>query len=296
MLVKLGIFVGLPTVIAAIYFLLVASDMYVSHAVVMVQDVSEFDDKLANEESGKAAKGSAKEAEAIKEYILSRDMLEKLEDELALTQHYRQEEADGWSRLAASATMEESHAYFRKQVEVSFGRDPSILKLSVRAYSPEFAQLVGGAVLRLAEKKVNELSARGRADLIELATRESAGAKARLQAAHDLVKSMHEAHDREASAGDEPEKMTRRQELESALFEKSVADMRYRAATELLAKAELDAQRQRRYFVTVAAPSSPDEATEPSRILGILTVFLGAFSAFGIISLLLAAVREHARL
>ena len=57
MLVKLGIFVGLPTVIAAIYFLLVASDMYVSHAVVMVQDVSEFDDELANEESGKAAKG-----------------------------------------------------------------------------------------------------------------------------------------------------------------------------------------------------------------------------------------------
>ena len=124
MLVKLGIFVGLPTVIAAIYFLLVASDMYVSHAVVMVQDVSEFDDELANEESGKAAKGSAKEAEAIKEYILSRDMLELLEDELALTQHYRQEEADGWSRLAVSATMEESHAYFRKQVEVSFGRDP----------------------------------------------------------------------------------------------------------------------------------------------------------------------------
>ena len=107
---------------------------------------------------------------------------------------------------------------------------------------------------------------------------------------------MHEAHDREVSAGDEQQKMTRRQELESALFEKSVADMRYRAATELLAKAELDAQRQRRYFVTVAAPSSPDEATEPSRILGILTVFLGAFSAFGIISLLLAAVREHARL
>ena len=60
--------------------------------------------------------------------------------------------------------------------------------------------------------------------------------------------------------------------------------------------AKMEAVRQSRYLVTIAPPSVPDQATHPQRLLGALTGFLMALSIFGIVSLLVAAIREHARI
>jgi capsule polysaccharide export protein KpsE/RkpR len=48
-------------------------------------------------------------------------------------------------------------------------------------------------------------------------------------------------------------------------------------------------------FVVAARPSRPNEAEYPRRARGMLTVFLSSLALFGIGSLLIAAIREHAQ-
>ncbi|MFW6067628.1 MAG: hypothetical protein ACOC97_04760 [Myxococcota bacterium] len=84
--------------------------------------------------------------------------------------------------------------------------------------------------------------------------------------------------------------------LEPALVEKEIAEQAYQSALKSLEMARLEADRQHRYLVTIAAPSQPDSPTHPDVFLAVLTVLVGTFALFGIGSLLLASVREHANL
>jgi capsular polysaccharide transport system permease protein len=84
--------------------------------------------------------------------------------------------------------------------------------------------------------------------------------------------------------------------FEKAAVEKEFATRAYQSALTTLELARTDAARQHRYLATIAEPSLADEARFPRRYLGTLTVFLACFLAFSIGSLLVATVKEHARL
>jgi capsular polysaccharide transport system permease protein len=85
-------------------------------------------------------------------------------------------------------------------------------------------------------------------------------------------------------------------EFEGAMVEKEFAQHTYQVALNALEQARIDAARQQRYLAIVAAPSMADEATYPKRVFSILTVFACSLLIFGIGSLLVATVKEHARL
>jgi capsular polysaccharide transport system permease protein len=54
-----------------------------------------------------------------------------------------------------------------------------------------------------------------------------------------------------------------------------------------------EAQRQQLYLETIAKPSLPDGPLYPRRFRGILTTFVLGLVAWGILSMLVAGVREH---
>ena len=85
-------------------------------------------------------------------------------------------------------------------------------------------------------------------------------------------------------------------DFEMAMLEKELAQQEYQSALVSLETARLDAMRQSRYLIEISAPSLPDEATYPKRIYKVATVFLVSLAAFGILSLMFAAVKEHARI
>ena len=84
-------------------------------------------------------------------------------------------------------------------------------------------------------------------------------------------------------------------EFEGAATEKEFAQKSYESALVTLEVARSDAARQHRYLATIAEPSLADESTVPKAWRGILTVFLACFLALGVGSLVVAAVKEHAR-
>ena len=60
-----------------------------------------------------------------------------------------------------------------------------------------------------------------------------------------------------------------------------------------LETARLDAQRKQLYLERLVQPSLPDESMEPRRVRSVFTVFLLGLVAWGVLSLILAGVREH---
>ena len=83
--------------------------------------------------------------------------------------------------------------------------------------------------------------------------------------------------------------------FEAAAAEKEFAEKAYASAWAAVELARSDASRQHRYLVEIAEPSKPDESTYPRRAMAVLTVFLVSLVCMGIGTLLVAAVREHAR-
>ncbi|MBN2524940.1 MAG: hypothetical protein JXR76_01015 [Deltaproteobacteria bacterium] len=85
-------------------------------------------------------------------------------------------------------------------------------------------------------------------------------------------------------------------EFEMAALDKKLAEREYQSALVSLEAARLDAMKQSRYLVEISSPNLPDEATYPIRWLKVLTVFLVSIAIFGVLSLTVSAIKEHARI
>lgn len=79
-----------------------------------------------------------------------------------------------------------------------------------------------------------------------------------------------------------------RLQTESLLAERQLA-----AAMASLNEAKNDARRKQVYVERIVQPNVPDEAREPRRVRGVLATLVLGLIAWGILSLLLAGVREH---
>lgn len=76
-------------------------------------------------------------------------------------------------------------------------------------------------------------------------------------------------------------------------LESQFADKLLTAAMASLENASTEARRQQVYIERVAQPNAPDDATRPRRLRGIVAVLSMALVAWGVVTLLLAALREH---
>ncbi len=82
--------------------------------------------------------------------------------------------------------------------------------------------------------------------------------------------------------------------MKKLMTEQEFAQKQYISALASLEAARIRAGSKSRYLVAFAAPTLPQEALYPHRIRSILLVFGASILIFGIASLVVAAVREHA--
>jgi BexC/CtrB/KpsE family polysaccharide export inner-membrane protein len=76
-------------------------------------------------------------------------------------------------------------------------------------------------------------------------------------------------------------------------LEREFAEKRLTAALTSLQEARNEARRQQAYVERIVQPSLPDEAQQPRRLRGILATFVLGLVAFGVLTMLLAGIREH---
>lgn len=76
-------------------------------------------------------------------------------------------------------------------------------------------------------------------------------------------------------------------------LESQFADRQLAAAMSSLTDAKSDARRKQVYVERIVQPNQPDEALEPRRLRGIVATLALGLLAWGVLSLLLAGVKEH---
>ncbi|WP_426265190.1 hypothetical protein [Sphingomonas sp. PWP1-2] len=182
----LMITVIIPTILAVVYFGLLASDVYISESRFVVRSP----DKSSSTGLGVLLKSTGfsnggDEVYAAESFILSRDALVALNKHDAYRKAYSDPSISFVDRLdgfGSSGSFEKLYRYYKSKISVEHESAASITTLTVRAYTPEEAYRVNSQLLGMAEVTVNHLNERGRQDLIHFATVEVDEAKNKARA------------------------------------------------------------------------------------------------------------------
>jgi capsular polysaccharide transport system permease protein len=151
----------IASVLAAIYWLAIASDRYVSDAHVVIQrtDLSggqgmDFSNLLAG-----AGNGSRADQLLLREHLLSVDMLKKLDAALDLRTHYSDPRRDLLSRMwFRDASMEWFHRHYLSRVRIELDDYTGLLVIRAQAYDPKTAHAISAMLVREGERFMNEMA------------------------------------------------------------------------------------------------------------------------------------------
>ena len=346
----------LPTAAAAIYFGVLASDVYVSES----QFVVRSPDKPQSSGFGFLLKNvgfssAGEEVFAAQNYIQSRDALAAVNRNDRFLNAYTRPGVSMFDRfdpLGINSSFEDLFEYFSGRVVVDYDTNTSITTLKVRAFDPADAQYFNRALLDMAEQTVNAMNTRGRQDLIGFATTEVNIAKRRsAEAAAALASYRNQAGvvdpEKQASlqlqmiaklqdeliaartqlaqlqrfapsnpqveslqvriaslsgqideelgkvAGDRKSLAASAAQYQRLFVETQFAEKQLAAAMASLETAQNEARRKQAYVERIVEPNKPDAPLEPRRLRGVLVTLVMGLIAWGILTMLLAGIREH---
>jgi capsular polysaccharide transport system permease protein len=348
---------AIPTLLAVLYFGLIAADIYISESRFVVRSP----EKQTTSPLGLILKGAGisraqDDAFVVQDYVVSRDAMITLEKELNIKAAYSRPHGDFLSRFPGldwDDSLENFYRYYQKVVGVQLDAASSIATLSVHAFSAEQAQKINQRLLEHAEELVNRLNKRAQENMIRFAEAEVAKAEAKAKQAalaladyrnrknvinpeqqaaiplqqaaklqEELIATKSQIAQLERLTPNNPQLPVLRQQaqmLESEIakisatvagggnqslagkaaefqrlaLEKEFADKMLASAMSSLELARNEAQRQQLYLERISAPSLPDAAMEPRRVRSVIAVFLLGLVLWGVLTLTVAAVREH---
>ena len=192
---RFSVFVLLPTAIAAVYFGAVASDQYESIASFSVQS-SDARPMIGMEGllAGLTSGGGRNDIMAVRDYLLSRDILQRLDKEHGFIRHYKDTRKDWFSRLRESARFEDAYEYYAHKVSAEYDTTSGSITLKVRAFDAQSAQRFARNLLAYSEEMVNKLADRERKDRTGYAESDLRRAEQRLSDARKKLVALQHEH------------------------------------------------------------------------------------------------------
>jgi len=353
---SIAVIVGIPTMVAMVYFGFIASDMYVSEAKVAVRSA-----KSSVPAAGLGALlaapglgGASKDSMVVTEYSRSLDMLNALQKQIDFLGHYSADSVDFLSRLADDPDQEELLEYYLKRVSVQHDVASDVLTVSVRAFSPDIAQQLAELVIELNEALVNTISTRMESDAVSSARSEMERAVERVRRTAQDINQFQTLNDSVSPADESTALFSRIAAIEARIsetraemgetmafmredtadvvilknrlnalerqlrlekgrvtksgsgnlgslmknfqplmLEQEIAQQQYASSLAAFEAARIDAQRKKQYLITFVEPHLPRVATEPKRLVSVLTVAVFSFLIFLVVGLLWSALKDH---
>lgn len=183
--------VGLPTLLAAIYYLLIASPRYVSEARFIVRAPAQTQPSaLGVALQGVGLPGAQTDAFAVHEYIRSRDGLRDLATHYDVAAMLGRPGTDILSRYPRpwdSRTFEGLHHGYLRFITVGYDSTTGISTLRVEAFTPADAEGMAETLLRGGESLINRLNMRAATDAVAAAEQAQTEARTRLAAAQQRL-------------------------------------------------------------------------------------------------------------
>jgi capsular polysaccharide transport system permease protein len=179
--------VALPTLLSAIYFGFVATDVYISESRFVVRSPErQTASPLGMLLKGTGFSRSQDDTYTVQDFILSRDALKALDDKLGIGKAFANPKIDIFNRFAGldwDNSFEALHRYYQNKVAMQLDSASSISTLTVRAFNAEDAFHINQQLLAMSEALLNQLNERGRQDMIRFAAEEVSNAEKKAKAA-----------------------------------------------------------------------------------------------------------------
>jgi len=288
--------VVLPTLLSAVYFGLIASDVYISESQFVVRSPSQQNSSpFGAILQGVGVTSLQNDNYSVQNFILSRDALRALDAKLNMRTAFSGKDVDIFSRFAGlywDDSFEALYKYYQRfVVDAEIDSTSSIVTLDTRAFTAEDGFRANQLLLERSEELVNQLSERSRQDMIDYAVqevekaeikdKEAALALARIQTGSPI------------DTGRDPSLVNRVTEYQRLALEKDVADKILATAMSSLEDARNQALHKQLYLERIVQPSKPDWPEEPRRLRNVIATLLLGLILWGVLSLTIAAVKEH---
>ncbi len=348
--------VFIPTFLAAIYYSLIASDVYISESRFVVRNPQrQLQTGLGALLQNTGFTRSQDDTYSVHDYVMSRDALAELDRQLGVRSAYSNEAVDVINRFPSidwDDSFEALHRYYQRHINIDYNTVSSISVLQVRAYTAADALNINELLLKMGEKLLNNLNNRSRQDLISVAQKEVQVAEEKSKSAalalaafrakqsvfdpdrqsalqiQSVVKLQEEllvnaaqlaqlqqiaprnpnidalkgrvenlkktiGNERDLVTGKASSLSEKSASFDRFVIEKGFADRQLATALVALESAKSEAIRKQLYLERLVQPNLPDKAMEPRRLRSVFTVFLIGLIAWGVVSLLVASVKEH---
>ncbi|MBS4154783.1 chain-length determining protein [Cobetia sp. MC34] len=157
----------LSIVLVGFYWLAWADDRYVSKATVVLESPQVSGSSEVSFGSLLSGNQTDSDLLLLREYLISVDMLKKVQEQLDFRSHYSQH-GDFFARLGdADVPIEELHDYYLERVNVEMDDYAGVLNIEVQAWTPEFAQQFAQLLLKEGERHMNQMGQRLAEDQVE---------------------------------------------------------------------------------------------------------------------------------
>lgn len=160
------IFVAAPTLLATIYYELIASPIYVSQSSFVIKSPGQKNIptlSLANLVQTSGLSTGQEQTKEVLQYIRSRNALQDLQARTDIRAKYSNRGADFLSRFPRAfhdASNENLYRYYSSMIGADIDSDSGLAILDVRAFTPEDAYEINLKLLDLSEVLVNRLNER----------------------------------------------------------------------------------------------------------------------------------------
>lgn len=151
----------LPWALYAFYLTVWAAPQYESQSQLIVKSSdggSSFDPSSLLMAAGVSGSGGGAESQLVEAYIQSVDMINYLDETIALREHYMSEEADIFSALSSSHKQEDFYKFYQDHIDVSVDSASSVITLRTRAFNQEYAQRINQTIVSKAEEFINNIN------------------------------------------------------------------------------------------------------------------------------------------
>jgi capsular polysaccharide transport system permease protein len=193
---RMAVFIGLPAVLAAVYFYSIATPFYATKTEFVIQQAdpsSGAGGGLSSLMRG-SPMGNTTDSVTVQGYLQSQEAMARLDRDNGFRQHYSDPKIDRLQRLPADASNTQAYKKYRKNVKISYDPTEGIIKMEVIAADPQVAVDISKSLISYAEEQVDQLTARLRADQMAGAEESYLLAEKNLAEANERVVQLQEKY------------------------------------------------------------------------------------------------------
>lgn len=187
LILRLSIFILLPTLAAGYYYSFIATPMYATDTAFQIT-TGDNTNPSSPSMFGGSQFATTPDAIAVQTYLQSKEAMIRLQDNEGFKATFSDPAIDWWQRLPAEASFEETYKTYLKHIKIAFDPTEGMINMEISSPSPELSVLFSKALLTYAEQKIDGLSQRKQENQLSDARKSLATAEeARVDAQRQLI-------------------------------------------------------------------------------------------------------------